>query len=99
MEFHISFQRQIQDIPENPNSIYRCIQASNRWGKDEKIRNTRLLVRARLRTLDGIRYIVSQRDYGKFNILIVMPPRWVESLSEFGGRVWKYPLMITKTSL
>jgi hypothetical protein len=41
-------------------------------GKDEKIRNTRLFVRARLRTLDGIWSIVSRRDNGKFRILIVM---------------------------
>ena len=40
-------------------------------GKDEKIRNTRLFVRARLRTLDGIWSIVSRRDNGKFRILII----------------------------
>lgn len=28
----------------------------------------------------------------------VMPPRWVESPSEFGGAVWKQPLMRTRTS-
>jgi len=32
-------------------------------------------------------------------IVVVMPPHWAESVFEYGERVWKYPLMLTQTSL